>query len=262
MPILIPSPVQCSPFVVGRCTRSGRCFASREVLEKSAPKPPEAMITGPCSWNSWPLFRYLHPTTVSPLGVVSSSNTSALFIIRTIVERSAIFSTIWINAYVMVIPGKRSFPRCVRGWEWPPRRDTKERSRSKASISHSTSGPLFAQRTFATSGFFAPPFKVSPMKISAVSWIPFCFWLRVPAPLIPLVAFVEFPPQKEDLSRRTHLPPHSITVLHADMPPRPPPTTMACPLGKTHAMLLVGRGRPAGLRRGEKPGRALLRAWG
>merc|ERR1719387_1735550 len=107
-------------------------------------------------------------------------------------------------------------------------------------MSHSTSGPLFAQSTFATSGFFAPPFRVSPMKISAVSLIPFSFWVRVPAPLMPLVALVEFPPQKADLSRSTHLPPHSITVLQAETPASPPPTTMAWHDGKTVAISIWG----------------------
>ena len=41
-PILMPSPVQCSPLVVGRCRRSGRYLASREFWVKSAPKPPAA----------------------------------------------------------------------------------------------------------------------------------------------------------------------------------------------------------------------------
>jgi len=54
---------------------------------------------------------------------------------------------------------------------------------------------------------------------------------------MPLVAFVELPPQKEDLSRTTTLPPHSITEFAADMPPRPPPTTMALFEGKLHAIL-------------------------
>ena len=42
--ILMPSPVQCSPFVVGRWSRSGRYFASRESEPKSAPKPPARSI--------------------------------------------------------------------------------------------------------------------------------------------------------------------------------------------------------------------------
>merc|ERR1719221_1503679 len=48
-PILIASPVQCSPFVVGKCNKSGRYFARRESLPKSAPKPPLQRITGPYS---------------------------------------------------------------------------------------------------------------------------------------------------------------------------------------------------------------------
>ena len=42
---------------------------------------------------------------------------------------------------VIVIPGKRSAPRCVRCCEWPPRRATNDKSRSNFSISHSTPGP-------------------------------------------------------------------------------------------------------------------------
>jgi hypothetical protein len=35
-------------------------------------------------------------------------------------ESSITFSKPSISAYVMVNPGKRSLPRCVRGYEWPP----------------------------------------------------------------------------------------------------------------------------------------------
>lgn len=48
----------------------------------------------------------------------------------------------------------------------------------------------------------------------------------VPAPLIPDVAFVEFPPKNEFLSKRRTLPPLSNTVCAADNPERPPPTTI------------------------------------
>ena len=47
--ILMPSPVQCSPLVVGRFTRSGRTRARMPLALKSAAKPPVAMITGPYS---------------------------------------------------------------------------------------------------------------------------------------------------------------------------------------------------------------------
>merc|ERR1719453_1390648 len=135
------------------------------------------------------------------------------------------------------MPGNLSFPRWVRGCEWPPRRATSDRSRLNLSISHSTSPPLFAQRISAIAGFFAPPFRVSLVKISVLSLIPKFRWDFVLAPLMPLVAFVELPPQKEDLSSSTTLPPHSMTEFAADMPPRPPPTTMALFDGKTHAIL-------------------------
>merc|ERR1719379_2468642 len=103
-------------------------------------------------------------------------------------------------------------------------------------MSQSTSGPLLAQRTLATSGLLAPPFRVSFVKISTVSLMPFSFWVFVSAPLIPLVAFVEFPPQNADLSRRTTLAPHSRRVFPAETPASPPPTTMPCAQGKVQAI--------------------------
>merc|ERR1719261_245095 len=89
----------------------------------------------------------------------------------------------------------------------------------------------------ASSGFLAPPFKVSEMKSSVVSGMPFAFCVFVSAPLIPLVALVEFPPQKADLSSRTTLAPFSSRVLAADTPERPPPRTMPWSHGKTQAIL-------------------------
>merc|ERR1740121_3339695 len=72
--------------------------------------------------------------------------------------------------------------------------------------------------------------------MSLVSLMPFAACVFVSAPLMPLVAFVELPPQNEDLSTNTTLPPHSRTVLAADTPARPPPTTMAWFAGNTIAM--------------------------
>mmetsp|Transcript_75924 Transcript_75924/g.118643 ORF Transcript_75924/g.118643 Transcript_75924/m.118643 type:complete len:240 (-) Transcript_75924:36-755(-) len=234
-PILIASPVQCSPFVVGKCSKSGRYLASKESEPKSAPKPPEQKITGPNSLNTLPPLRYSQPTTALPLR--SKLKTSALVMMRPRSVFSQTFSSIWISAYVMVIPGKRSFPRWVRGCECPPRRASKDKSRSNLSISQSTSAALFWQSTLASSGLFAPPFKVSATKISELSGMPLAFCVFVPAPLIPLVAFELFPPQNEDLSSNKVLPPHSTTVLPADTPAKPPPTTMTWFAGKTAAMI-------------------------
>merc|ERR1719235_1340613 len=133
------------------------------------------------------------------------------------------------------MPGKRSAPRCVRGIEWPPRRARSDRSNSNLSINQSTPGPDSTQRTLATSGFLAPPFNVSAMKISFVSLTPLAFWVLVSEPLMPLVALVELPPQKGLLSNKRHFPPCSMTVWAAEKPARPPPTTMACCAGKQHA---------------------------
>merc|ERR1719299_313863 len=102
-------------------------------------------------------------------------------------------------------------------------------------MSQSTPGPDSTHKTLATSGFLAPPFRVSAMKMSLVSFTPFAFCVLVSEPLIPLVAFVEFPPQKGDLSSRRHLPPCSRMVCAAEKPARPPPTTIACCAGKTQA---------------------------
>merc|ERR1719486_539825 len=133
------------------------------------------------------------------------------------------------------MPGKRSAPRWVRGMEWPPRRARRERSSSNLSINQSTPGPDSTHNTFATSGFLAPPLRVSAMKISLVSLTPFAFWVLVSEPLMPLVALVELPPQNGLLSRRRHLPPFSMMVCAAEKPARPPPTTIACCAGKQHA---------------------------
>jgi len=75
----------------------------------------------------------------------------------------------------MVIPGKRSLPRWVRGAEWPPSRATNDRSKLNLSTSQSTSAPLLPQRTLTTSGFLAPPFKVSFVNNSTESSMPFTF---------------------------------------------------------------------------------------
>merc|ERR1719424_1041990 len=71
--------------------------------------------------------------------------------------------------------------------------------------------------------------------MSLVSLTLEAFCVLVSEPLMPLVALVELPPQNGDLSRRRHLPPCSRIVWAAEKPARPPPTTMACCAGKTHA---------------------------
>merc|ERR1719424_1305992 len=73
--------------------------------------------------------------------------------------------------------------------------------------------------------------------MSLVSLTPLAFCVLVSEPLMPLVALVELPPQNGDLSKRRHLPPCSKIVCAAEKPARPPPTTMHCWAGKTHAPL-------------------------
>merc|ERR1719326_16009 len=73
--------------------------------------------------------------------------------------------------------------------------------------------------------------------MSLVSFTPLFFCVFVSEPLMPLVALVELPPQNGLLSRRRHLSPCSMTVWAAEKPARPPPTTIACCAGNTHAPL-------------------------
>ena len=70
------------------------------------------------------------------------------------------------STQVMVMHGKRPLPRWVRA-EWPPRRATRDKSWLNLSITHLTSLPLFSHNTFASSGFFALPFRVSDVNKSA-----------------------------------------------------------------------------------------------
>ena len=48
--------------------------------------------------------------------------------------------------------------------EWPPRRATRDRSRLNLSSNRSTSAPLLKHKNFASSGFFATPFRDIPSK--------------------------------------------------------------------------------------------------
>ena len=66
--------------------------------------------------------------------------------------------------------------------------------------------------TLTSSGFFSPPFRVPEVNKTAESLIPLSRCVLVFAPLIPLVALVELPPQSDDLSNDTTLPPFSNTV--------------------------------------------------
>ena len=72
-----------------------------------------------------------------------------------------------------------------------------KRTNEIPSISIATSHSLHS--TLASSGCLAPPFSVSATKISLVSGMPFAFCVFVCDPLIPDVALVELPPQKDDL---------------------------------------------------------------
>ena len=65
------------------------------------------------------------------------------------------------------------------------------------------------------------------------------------APLIPLVALVEIPPQNDDLSNNTTLSPFSNTVLTAGIPAKPRSTTMAWSEKDAIAARLVAKKRSA-----------------
>ena len=85
---------------------------------------------------------------------------------------------------------------------------------------------------------------------SALSGMLLLFCVLVPAPLMPLVALVLFPPQKELLSNKRIRPPFSTTVLAADIPAKPPPTTITWLAGNTAAMVVFGCELQVGAQRG------------
>jgi len=151
--ILIPSPVQCSPLVVGNLPRSGRTRIRIPFGSKSAANPPVAMITGPCASCCAPPFSYTTPTT-APDASLSSRVTRALhtMLATSPLLCSMIASSFSISAYVMVNPGNRAGPRCVRSCEWPPSRDTRLKSSPKLSTSQSTAGPESWHSTCASGG--------------------------------------------------------------------------------------------------------------
>mmetsp|Transcript_3363 Transcript_3363/g.7903 ORF Transcript_3363/g.7903 Transcript_3363/m.7903 type:complete len:239 (+) Transcript_3363:1830-2546(+) len=223
---LMPSPVQWSPHVVGMCFRSGRCLWRMLSGSLSAPYPPVARTTGPYSQTFLPPTSSSSPFTL-PLPSLSSLVIFALSMILALSGCfSATSSSASMRAKVIVIPGNFCPPRCVRGCECPPSRDTRERSRPKLSISHSTPGPDSQVRTFACSFDLAPPRMVSSSKTSGPSLTPLARCVRVPAPLMPEVALVEFPPINGFLSTSSTRDPRSIAVCAAESPANPPPTTI------------------------------------
>mmetsp|Transcript_64153 Transcript_64153/g.178263 ORF Transcript_64153/g.178263 Transcript_64153/m.178263 type:complete len:201 (+) Transcript_64153:1029-1631(+) len=184
------------------------------------------MTTGPCSWKVLPsCVTHSQPQT-SPLESVRSFVTLVFRWMRARSDDSAISSSFSMSPYVIVIPGNLSLPRCVRGMEWPPRRETRLRSMPKLSTIQSTAGALSSVSTLTKCGRLAPPRMQSASKISGLSWILSLRCDFVSAPLMPLVALVLFPPKKALLSITTTLIPCSKTVWAADRPPNPPPTTM------------------------------------
>mmetsp|Transcript_6179 Transcript_6179/g.17253 ORF Transcript_6179/g.17253 Transcript_6179/m.17253 type:complete len:226 (+) Transcript_6179:694-1371(+) len=207
-PILMPSPLLNSPLVVGRWSKSGRYLASKEPVEKSAPKPPVARMTGPCASVRTPQLLYLQPTTASSSR--RSSRTSAL---RTILALSLFSkrSSICANLEVISKPGIRSAPLCVRGSVCPPRRHKVDKSRSNSSANQSTAAPLLSQRILASSRFLAPFPRKSARNSEAASAEFDATWVLVPDPLMPDAAFAELPPREAALSNNSTLPPQATT---------------------------------------------------
>lgn len=78
-----------------------------------------------------------------------------------------------------------------------------------------------------TSPLLAPN-TVSLKNVSVLSGIPLAFYAAVGVPLIPDVAFVEFPPQKGFLSIKTTLAPLYKAEWAVESPDKPPPTTITC----------------------------------
>ena len=86
----------------------------------------------------------------------------------------------------------------------------------------STTAPLLPHKTLTTSGTLAPPSSMSFARSSIESSTPFVFCVLVAVLLMPLVAYAEWPPQKDDLASKPVLPPFSRIALAADIPARPP----------------------------------------
>ena len=100
-------------------------------------------------------------------------------------------------------------------------------------INHSIAGPESYTMTFYSSlgtVFGSPllaPTAVSLKKVSVLSAIPFVFYADVGVPLIPEVAFVEFPPQNGFLSIKTTLDaPAYMAEWAVERPDKPPPITI------------------------------------
>jgi hypothetical protein len=113
--ILIPSPLQWSPLVVGREKRSGLCFINKESLVKSAPYPPVARITTPYSVWVFPFLSVYSTPVTSPV-YSFLSNFYTLDLANNLAlwgEAEQIVSNFSISPYVIVIPGNLSFPLWV-----------------------------------------------------------------------------------------------------------------------------------------------------
>ena len=107
------------------------------------------------------------------------------------------------------MPGNWAPPRCVRGCEWPPKRETLLRSRPNVSWSQWTASADLPVRTLMRSSRASSLAEalVSSKKVWAESLMSSAAWDEVPAPLMPEVALVELPPMKGCLSsRRTEAP--------------------------------------------------------
>ena len=134
---------------------------------------------------------------------------------------------------MMVKPTGTGFPsavggkRCVRFTLWPPNWTTSDRTSPNES-SQSMAAALFRARMLTSSGSLRPSLEVivSLMNVRTLSSIPFALCFGVSTPLMPDVAFAEFPPRFFSLSRMMTSAPWRLASIAADRPARPPPTTI------------------------------------
>mmetsp|Transcript_25375 Transcript_25375/g.73117 ORF Transcript_25375/g.73117 Transcript_25375/m.73117 type:complete len:494 (+) Transcript_25375:583-2064(+) len=231
--IFMPSPVAHGPFVVGKRSKSGRCFSSSDVSLRSFAKPPVARTVSVASSDAEPPAAsvYATPTTAPAASVCSAvarqprSSRSAPFFSKRFTSRA--------RAKVSSAPTMPFAGRCVRGYEWPPNCATRERSMPVLVCSHS-----IADADEDASSAMRPP--LSRLALRAVSLANASTESAALAsprecggqqPLIPDDALAELPPSRRSLSISATVAPLSSSRSAAVSPATPEPMTTASSAG-------------------------------
>lgn len=237
-----PSPAAQGPFVVAVCTNWGAnslsnvLWPSGKCLPVCPPKPPLVKITASALITSFVSF------SVSGSFLTISTPATALFsmtkfVTRAFVTTCASASSKEVKRFLRVStnfqPTGTGRPfwagqRWVRPWEWPPQRETTDKSKegtpsTSLSLINQSSAGLLSSTSFVTRSsrlIPAPELSVSWMNASRVSLF------NGSTALMPEVAFIELPPMFFSLSiRMTLVLPWLWASTAAVRPAKPPPTT-------------------------------------